>query len=256
MILAIDVGNTNTVFGCIKDGEISHVSRFSTYISKTADECAVDIKGLLDFRGIELGGISGAVISCVVPPLTRVFSNAVKQLLGIDATVVGAGIKTGLNILIDDPSQLGGDMVAAAVGAIATYAPPIIIVDMGTATKMIVISKGSNFIGGAIMPGITLSMNALAAGTSQLPRVPIEAPARCISSNTIDCMKSGAVFGAASMIDGMIDRSEEELGEPALVIATGGMAEIIYKHCRRDIIFDPHILLRGLGIIHQKNKRK
>ena len=256
MILAIDIGNTNTVIGCIDDGEISRVFRISTNIAKTADECAVDMNSLLDFHNTDRVKIDGAIISCVVPPLTRVFKTAVKLLAGINAIVVGAGVKTGINILIDDPGQLGADMVATAVGAFASYTAPMIIIDMGTATKMSVLNKEGSFIGGAIMPGIALSMNALAAGTSQLPRVPIEAPAKCISANTVDCMKSGAIFGAASMIDGMTERFEAELGESAHIIATGGLADVVYRHCKREVAYDPHLILRGLGIIYERNKRK
>ena len=256
MILAIDIGNTNIDIGCIDNGAISRVFRASTNIAKTADECAADIKSILDFHDVNLSEIDGAIISCVVPPLTHVFKNAVKLLAGSDALIVGAGVKTGMNILIDDPAQLGGDMVATAVGALASYEPPMIVVDMGTATKMYVINRSGGFIGGMIAPGVSLSMNALAAGTSQLPRVPIEAPAKCISANTIDCMKSGAIFGTASMIDGMTARFENELGERAQIIATGGLAEAVYRHCRRDVTHDPHLALRGLGIIFDKNKRK
>ena len=256
MILAIDIGNTNTSIGCIDDGKIKHVFRISTNIAKTADECAADMKSILGFYAVNVTKIDGAIISCVVPPLTLVFRNAVKLLAGVDTLVVGAGVKTGMNILIDDPGQLGGDMVATAVGALDVYEPPIIIVDMGTATKMCVINKNGSFIGGAIAPGISLSMNALATGTSQLPRVPLEAPISCISANTIDCMKSGAIFGAASMIDGMTERFEAELGGSATIIATGGLAETVYRYCKRDVIYDPHLVLHGLGIIYEKNKRK
>jgi type III pantothenate kinase len=256
MILAIDIGNTNIVIGCIDDGEISHVFRISTNSARTADEYAVQVKNILDFNDVRREKIDGAVISCVVPPLTRVFKNAIKLLTGVNAIIVGAGIKTGMNILIDDPGTLAGDMVSTAVGALASYTPPVIIADMGTATKIYVIDKDGGFIGGAILPGLALSMNALAAGTSQLPRVPIEAPAKVISANTVDCMKSGAIYGTAAMIDGMVERFEEELGERAQVVATGGLAEAVYRYCKRDIVHDPNLILRGLEIIYEKNKKK
>jgi len=256
MILAIDVGNTHIVIGCIEDGEISHVFRLSTDSAKTADEYAVDVGNLLDFHGISRVLIDGAVMSCVVPPLIVALKGSVGLLCGVNTIVVGSGVKTGINILIDDPAQLGGDMVASAVGALASYEPPIIVVDLGTATKMFVLNKNGGFMGGAILPGVVLSMNALASGTSQLPYVPIEAPSKSISANTIDCMKSGAIFGVASAIDGMAERFEAELGEPAKTIATGGLASTVYRHCRRDITHDPNLLLRGLGIIYEKNKKK
>ena len=256
MILAIDIGNTNIVIGCIENGEILHVFRLYTNHSKTADEYAMEIKSIIDFHGVARDSIDGAVISCVVPPLTRVFKDAVKLMTGVDAIIVGAGIKTGMNILIDDPGQLAADMVATAVGALAAYTMPVIIMDMGTATKMLVLDKNGSFIGGAILPGVAISMNALAAETSLLPRVPIEAPVKCISANTVECMKSGAIFGAASMVDGMIERSETELGEQAQVVATGGLSDAIYRYCKHDIVHDPNLILRGLGIIYEKNKRK
>jgi len=256
MILALDVGNTNITIGCLKDGEITHVFRISTNAARTADEYAVQINNMLSFNSIERTEIGGAVISCVVPPLTNVFRDAVKLLVGVEAVVVGAGVKTGLNILIDDPGQLAGDMAATAVGALATYPLPIIVVDLGTATKLFVLDKKGSFIGGAIMPGVALAMDALAAGTAQLPRIPIEAPSRSIGSNTIDAIKSGVIFGAAAEIDGMAERYEEELGEKAQVVATGGLSIAVYRHCKHEIIYDPNLILRGLGIIYEKNKRK
>ena len=255
MILAIDVGNTNIVVGCVDGDEITHVFRLSTDISKTTDEYAVVIDDILKFYGVERKSIDGAVISSVVPPLTGALKAAVKLITGIDAIAVGAGLKTGMNILIDDPGQLGADMVATAVGALDLYEPPLLIVDMGTATKITVLNKNGSFIGGAIMPGLQLSMNALSAGTSQLPRVPIEAPPKFICANTIDCMKSGAIFGAASMIDGMTERFESELGQNARVIATGGLSGVVYRHCKREIAYDPHLILRGLCVIYEKNKK-
>ena len=255
MILALDIGNTNIVAGCLDGGEIIRVFKLSTTV-KTEDEYAADIKSILDFHGVAHTDITGAVISSVVPPLTGVLRSAVKLLAGVNAIVVGAGVKTGMNILIDDPAQLGSDMVATAVGALATYTPPLIIVDLGTATKMCVLDKNGGFIGGAVLPGVALSVGALSAGTSQLPKVPIEAPLKCISTNTIDCMKSGAVFGAAAMIDGMAERFEAELGQPAQIVATGGLADVICRHCKRDIALDPHLILRGLGIIYEKNLKR
>ena len=256
MILALDVGNTNITVGCITDGEISHVFRIYTNIARTADEYGVQMNSMLNFHGIDRTKIVGAIISCVVPPLTRVFKDAVKLLVNVDAIVVGAGVKTGLNILIDDPGQLAGDMAATAVGALAAYSLPTIIVDLGTATKMCVLDKNGSFIGGAILPGVALSMNALAAGTAQLPRVPVEAPTKSISSNTIDAIKSGVIFGAAAEIDGMTERFEAELGQQATIVATGGISAAVYRHCKREIIHDPNLILRGLGIIYDKNKRK
>ncbi|MCL2365832.1 MAG: type III pantothenate kinase [Oscillospiraceae bacterium] len=256
MILALDVGNTNIAVGCITDGELKHVFRISTNVARSADEYAVQINNMLEFQGIKRTSIEGGSISSVVPPLTNTFRETIVKLAGAQPVIVGAGVKTGLNILIDDPAQLGADMVATAVGALASYKLPAIIVDLGTATKMFVLNEKGSFLGGAIMPGVTLSMNALAAGTSQLPEIPIEAPVKSISSNTIDCIKSGIIFGAASAIDGMIARFEEELGKQATVIATGGLVEPVYRHCKHEITHDPHLILHGLGIIYEKNSAK
>jgi len=256
MLLAIDVGNSNIVIGCINAGEISHVFRMVTDISKTEYEYAVGIKSILEFDGIQCDGFDGAIISSVVPPLLTVLKSAVKRITGKNALTVGAGIKTGLNILLDDPAQLGSDLVADAVAAVATYPLPIIIFDMGTATTISVIDKHGSHIGGALFPGVGLSMNALSSGTSQLPKVPIEPPDKVINGNTIDAMKSGAIFGTASMVDGMIDRIEEELGLTATVVATGGLSSKIVPYCRHEISHDANLLLRGLGIIYEKNKKK
>ena len=256
MILAIDVGNTNISAGCIIGGDIVNEFRIMTNISRTADEYAIQIHTMLGFRGIRGEDIEGAVISSVVPPLTSTFKDAVRQLAMVEPVIVGVGVKTGLNILTDDPGQLGADMVATAIGALDKYPAPVIIVDLGTATKMSVLNKTGSFIGCAILPGVSLSMNALATGTSQLPRIPLEAPNKSISTNTIECIKSGVIFGAASAIDGMIERFEKELGQKAVVVATGGLAESVYNHCKSEITYDPYLILRGLGVIYEKNKKK
>lgn len=256
MLLALDVGNSNIVIGCIDNNEISHVFRMVTDISKTEYEYAVGIKNILEFEGISCSGFDGAIISSVVPPLVTVLKTAVNNLTGLNALIVGAGVKTGMNILIDNPAQLGSDLVADGVAVIGTYKLPAIVFDMGTATTISVIDENASFLGGALYPGVGLSMNALSRGTSQLPKVPIEAPDKMICANTIDCMKSGAIFGTASMVDGMIDRIEEELGQKATVIATGGLSGRIIPYCKHEIIHDENLLLRGLGIIYEKNKRK
>lgn len=255
MILAIDIGNTHIVMGCIENGEIRGITRFATNTLATEIEYAVKLGEIMDFEGIDRRGFEGAILSSVVPPVTRSVKAAVKRLTGISPIVVGAGIKTGLNIKLDDPSQMGADLVAGAVGAIAGYGAPLIVLDMGTATTISVIGRDSAFLGGAIVPGVNLSINALASNTSLLQYVTVEAPKKCIGTNTVDSMKSGAVFGNASMIDGMIDRIEEELGENAPVVATGGLASSIAPHCRHKILCDNDILMKGLWILYEKNKK-
>lgn len=254
MLLAIDIGNSNVVIGCLNSqNQTTALFRMVTDLKKTGDEYAAGMQTILSQNGIQCADFEGAIICSVVPPLTEIFRNAAKKLTGCHPLVVGAGIKTGLNIQIEDPGTLGSDLVAAAVAAIHTFPLPAIIIDMGTATTMTVVDTGNRFIGGAIIPGVALSMNALSGGTSLLHKVPIEAPKKSISSTTTECMQSGAVYGNASLLDGMIDRFEAELGKKTTVIATGGIAPKIIPHCRHRIIYDEDFLLKGLGIIYQKN---
>ena len=254
MLLAIDVGNSNVVIGCLDGAKIVKEFRMVTDTLKTEDEYAAGIKSIFDFNGINTDDFTGSVISCVVPPLTNVFKAAAKSLTGASAFVIGSGIKTGLNILIDNPAELAADMVASAVGALAGYPAPLITIDMGTATKICAIDVNKGFLGGAICPGIAISSDALTRGASLLPRVLIEAPKKAISSGTRECMQSGIVFGAASMIDGMIARFEQELGMKATVVATGGLAAQIIPYCNTEIVHDPHLILNGLRVLYEKNK--
>lgn len=256
MLLAIDIGNSNVVFGCLNEkNEVVRQFRMVTDLKKTEDEYAASMQGILQFNGLDCSNIEGAIICSVVPPLTEIFRTAVEKIIGVRALVVGAGVKTGLNILIENPGSLGSDIVAASVAAMAEYPLPVIVFDMGTATTITVVDQGNKYIGGAIVPGVALSMNALSSGTSLLQKVPIEAPKKCINTTTTESMQSGAVYGTAAMLDGMIDRFEQELGCKASLVATGGIARKIVPHCQHDICYDEHLLLRGLAIIYQKNKR-
>lgn len=256
MLLAIDIGNSNVVIGCLdKQNSVTKLFRMVTDLKKTEDEYAAGMRTILEYNNVDCAAFEGAIICSVVPPLTEIFRSAVEQIIGVRALVVGAGIKTGLNILIEDPGSLGSDLVAAAVAAMEDFPLPVIVIDMGTATTITVVDEGNKFLGGAIAPGVALSMNALSSGTSLLQKVPIEAPKKCISTTTTQCMQSGAVYGTASMLDGMIDRFQQELGRPASVVATGGMAARIVPLCNHTIVYDENLLLRGLGLIYRKNKR-
>ncbi len=256
MLLAIDIGNSNVVIGCLdENNKTTALFRMVTDLKKTEDEYAAGMKTILEYSGIDLTAFEGAIISSVVPPLTEIFHMAVEKIIGCNALVVGAGIKTGLNIMIENPASLGSDLVAASVAAMAEFPLPVIVIDMGTATTVTVVDKGNRFIGGAIIPGVVLSMNALSSGTSLLQKVPIEAPKKTISTTTIECMQSGAVFGNAALLDGIIDRFEQELGCKTSLVATGGIAAKIIPHCRHEIVYDENLLLRGLGMIYKKNKR-
>ena len=256
MLLAIDIGNSNIVIGCFEGQRIRHVFRIVTDTKKTEDEYAVGIRNMLDFNGVDCSGFTGAIISCVVPPLSSVFRSAVMRLTGLPALTVGAGIKTGLNILIENPAELAGDMLAVSIGAAAKYRPPVIMVDMGTATKICVLNAAGAYIGGAICPGVMQSADTLSAGAALLPKVSIEAPRNAIRGDTAGAMRSGIVFGAAAMVDGMIARFEEEMGMSATVVATGGFAPGVIPHCKRQIILDENLLLTGLRILYEKNQRR
>lgn len=255
MILAVDVGNTNIVMGCIEDGKVLNIFRFQTEAGRTEMEYAIKLKQILELYNIDEKGFEGAIVSSVVPPVTGALTRAVNMLTGCRCLVVGPGIKTGVNVRIDDPGTLAGDLLVGSVAAIEYYGAPAIVLDMGTATTMVVVDKNKAFIGGAIIPGIKLSLNALANGTSLLPDISITAPKKCIATNTVDCMRSGAVYGNAAMIDGMIDRMERELGYECKVVATGGLAGTVTCHCSHDIICDDDLLLKGLWVIYQKNKK-
>lgn len=256
MLLAIDIGNTNVVIGCLDDeNRVVRLFRMVTDLKKTEDEYACGMRTILQHNGVDCTAFEGAIICSVVPPLTEIFRTAAEQIIGHRPLVVGTGIKTGLNIMIENPASLGSDIVAASVAAMQDFPLPVIVVDMGTATTITVVDKGNRFIGGAIVPGVALSMNALSVGTSLLQKVPIEAPKKCINTGTTESMQSGAILGNAAMLDGMIDRFEAELGCKASLVATGGIAAKIVPHCSHEIVYDEDLLLRGLAIIYQKNKR-
>ena len=255
MLLAIDVGNTNIVLGCFdENNQILFRERLSTNQSATALEYASGIRMALDMHGIDKNLIDDAIISSVVPSVTATLREAVQKYTGKKVMIVGAGIKTGLNIVIDNPAQLGSDLVVDAVAGLHEYPVPQIIIDMGTATTLSVINSKKQYIGGVIMTGMAVSMNALVDKTSQLPKIGFEAPKKVIGSNTVDCMKSGIMYATASSLDGMISRIEEELGEKCTVIATGGLSGTVIPLCKSEIILDDDLLLKGLSLIYQKNK--
>ena len=256
MILAIDIGNTNIVLGCMEHDRILVEARMATDLLKTSDQYCVELKNLLNLYEVDLQAIEGVIISSVVPPVLNSCRTAVRKLTGKTPMIVGPGIKTGLNIQMENPAQIGSDLIVAAVAALSRFEPPLIIIDMGTATTMTVIDREARVLGGAIIPGVGISLEALANGTSQLPHISLDAPKKCISTDTVEAMRSGSVYGTAAMLDGMIERMEAELGEPAAVIATGGLGGCIIPYCRREITYDKNLLLNGLWALYQKNKRK
>ncbi len=256
MILALDIGNTNIVIGCIDKEKTYFIERLSTVRTKTELEYAVDIKTVLDLYHIKRSDIEGAIISSVVPQITNIAKLAAEKVIGSEAKVLvlGPGVKTGLNIKMDNPGQLGADLVADAVAGIAEYEAPMIIIDMGTATTASVIDAQKQYIGGMILPGVRVSLDALTQRASQLSGIGIEEPKHVIGKNTLECMKSGVLYSNAGALDGIIDRIEEELGEKTTVIATGGLAKKIVPFCKRKIILDEDLLLKGLLVIYEKNR--
>lgn len=255
MLLAIDIGNSNIVIGCMQDGAILNEIRIATDLIKTSDQYCMDLKNALSLYDIPRESIEGVIVSSVVPPLLNSFRTAVMKLTGKKPMVVGPGIRTGLNIQIDNPSQIGSDLIVAAVAALREYPAPLMIVDMGTATTISVIDRSRSYIGGCICPGVRVSAEALTSRAALLPAINLEAPRRAIGRNTTDCMRSGIMLGAAAMLDGLIDRMEDELGEKATVVATGGISRFVIPMCRREILYDRNLLLKGLEILYLNNKK-
>ena len=255
MILAIDIGNSNIVLGCIDGEEIRFEARMATDRIKTSDQYCAELKSMLNLFGVEAAEIEGSIISSVVPPVQNALLLAVKRLTGKSVLTVGPGLKTGLNIKIDNPAQAGSDLIVGAVAAIAEYGAPLCVIDLGTATTICAIDRDEVFRGGAISPGVMLSLNALSSGTAQLPGISLEKPTRAIGTNTVDSMRSGIVYGTAAMLDGMIERFEAELGYRMKIVATGGLAQYIAPFCKREMIIDDNLLLKGLRLLYRRNAR-
>lgn len=253
MILAIDVGNTNIVLGCMEGDEVLFTERLSTDKVKTSLEYAILFRVALDLHQVDASGVEGAIISSVVPPITPVIRTALRKVTGKKALVLGPGIRSGVNIRIDDPSSVGADLVAGVAGALVKYAPPLVVIDMGTATTLSVADRAGNYIGGSIMPGIKLNLSSLVAGTSMLYGISLDVPKHAIGHNTVDAMRSGIVLGHAAMIDGLLDRMEQEMGEEMTVVATGGLARTVIPVCRHKIQLDDSLILTGLKVIYDKN---
>ncbi len=255
MILTVDVGNSNIVLGGVEGEEILFEARLRTDATKTSDEYCIDLKMLLEVYGYGAGDVEGSIIASVVPQVLNSMQTAIKKLTGKASLVVGPGLKTGLNIAIENPAQTGADLVVGCVGALRQHKAPLIVVDMGTATTMVALDKNSAMIGGAIMPGVKISLDALTDRTALLPGLQLDKPKKAIGRNTIDCMRSGIMLGAACMIDGMIGRMEEELGYPVTVIATGGIAKFVTPLCRREIVYDKDLIVKGLAALYRENRR-
>ena len=255
MILAIDIGNSNIVIGGVKDDEIIFKARIATDRTRTSDQYGVEIKNMIEAFGAKISDISDCIISSVVPPVFNSVRTGVIKIIGKQPMVVGPGLKTGLNIHVDVPSQVGSDRIVIAVAALAEYQAPLILVDMGTATTIEVVEPDNRYLGGVIFPGVKVSLDALTSRAAQLPGISLDQPKQVIGKNTVDCMRSGTMYGNAAMIDGIVDRIEEELGHRSTIIATGGLARFITPLCKREIIVEKDLLLKGLNLIYKKNKR-
>lgn len=255
MLLAIDIGNSNIVIGGIEENKTRFEARIATDRIKTSDQYGVEIKSMLDLFHVALDEVEGCIISSVVPPVFNAVRTGVVKVTGKNPMVVGPGIKTGLNIHMDDPTSVGSDRIVIAVAALQEYKPPLILVDMGTATTIEVVDQGNTYLGGCIIPGVRVSAEALSSRASQLPGIQLDKPKRVIGKNTVECMRSGIMYGAAAMLDGMLDRMEDELGKKTTVVATGGMAQFIAPLCKREMKLEKDLLLKGLNIIYKKNKK-
>ena len=255
MILAIDIGNTNIVLGGLEEEKILFEARMATDLIKTSDQYCAELKNMLALFEVTPEMIDGSIVSSVVPPVLNSVKTAIRKLTGKTCLVVGPGIRTGLNIRVENPAEVGSDLIVAAVAAIQEYGAPLLLVDMGTATTITAVDASGTFLGGCICPVVKISMEALTGRTAQLPGISLEEPQRAIGRNTRDCMRSGIMFGAAAMLDGLLDRMEAELGVPVKVIATGGIARFVIPLCRRKMIYDRSLMLKGLGLLWRRNLR-
>ena len=256
MILTIDIGNSNIVLGGVRDEEILFEARLRTEATKTSDQYSVDLKILLDVYGIRTEDIEGAIIASVVPQVLNSLQTAIKKLTGKTCMVVGPGLKTGLDIRLENPSQTGADLVVGCVAALREHKPPMIVIDMGTATTMVVLDQSGALVGGCIAPGVKISMDALTERTALLPGLQLDQPKKAIGRNTIDCMRSGIMMGTACMLDGMVERMEAELGCKTTVIITGGIAKFIVPLCKTPMIYDKDLLVKGLAALYRDNLRQ
>ena len=253
MILAIDMGNSNIVIGGIDEKGTYFMERITTDLRKTDLEYAVGIRNIIELHRVHVKDIEGAIMSSVVPPLNPILVAAVRKVTRLECRLVGSGMKTGMNIRMDDPKKVGADLIVDSVAAKANYPLPIIVIDMGTATTITAVDSRGDYIGGIIYPGLRVSLDTLSSNTAQLPYIDLEQPGPVIAKNTIDSMRSGILYGTASMMDGCIDRMEEELGEPATIVATGGLAHFVIPLCRHRILLDENLLLKGLLFLYRKN---
>ena len=254
MLLVIDIGNTNITIGCLEEEKICFDARIATDRARTSDQYGVEIKNMLEAFGVQLSDIHDCIISSVVPPVFNSVRTGVYKITGREPMVVRPGLKTGLNICMDTPSQVGADRIVIAVAALTKYKAPLILIDMGTATTIEVVEPENRYVGGVIIPGVRISMDALTSRTAQLPGISLDRPGKVVAKNTVACMRSGIMYGTAAMLDGMIDLIGQELGHESTIIATGGLAQFVIPLCRHEILLEKDLLLRGLYTLYKMNQ--
>ncbi len=256
MLLAVNVGNTETSLGVFRDRELAWRWRMATVPERTADELAVLFGGFLEHQGLSFDRhLTGVVVSSVVPSATEALREMVRRYFGFSAVVVEAGVKTGIPVLVDNPREVGADRVVNALAAYTKYGGPAVVVDVGTATTFDAVSENGEYVGGAIAPGIRISARALYEQTARLVLVELSAPRTVIGKNTVEALQSGLVFGHAAMVDGVVERMAKELGDPTVVV-TGGLAPVILPEARTIDHHDPWLTLEGLRVIFEKNTER
>jgi type III pantothenate kinase len=254
MLLAIDIGNTNVTFGAFKKDDLKATWRLASDAAKLADEYAVDTQSLLQLHGIERGEIDAAVLASVVPQLTSVFEDVCKRYFKVTPLRVGAGVKTGLRILYEDPREVGADRIVDAVAGLRLHKPPLIIIDVGTTTVLNAVSRDGDYLGGAIAPGIGMAADVLAQRTAMLRRVELVPPRQAIGTNTAAALQSGILYGFAGLIESMVERFKQQIGSDAWVIATGGWSGLMNQVTKAFDHVDPDLTLNGLRIVYEMNE--
>ncbi len=254
MLLVLDVGNTQTVLGLYEDERLVGHWRLTTTRERTADELRMWLKGMLELEGFHPQDVSGVALSSVVPPLTAPLRKVAALIAGDRVVVVEPGVKTGMPILIDNPREVGADRVVNSVAARAKYGAPVIVVDFGTSTNFDVVGSEGEYLGGAIAPGLAISTNALIGGTAALRTVEFVPPRSPIGKGTVEAIQSGAIYGHAGLVDGIMERLAAELGGDVVRVATGGLASTIVPHCSSVDIVDEFLTLEGLRMIFALNQ--